>query len=188
MDLPELDIGHDYIPAPAEYHSFELDGPFEKCAVCSCDLRQDGTQHVIEKAFNKGETIFEYAMCMQCRMNLNCELSRQSLKLVEHYFDERVDLVARRKLLLDAHKHDHHPWLSHCILSGEPLDPDGEYQIYGQFDGPDLLFAYAPYAISGEEIEGILKCLSKKTRDRIDDFVDDVLGIPGGHVDLPVFM
>lgn len=188
MDLPDLEIGDNFIPAPPEYHSFEHDGPFEHCAVCNRDLRDDGTQYLIEKAFRKGETIFEYAMCLPCRMRLNCELSQQSLKLVEHYFDERVDLVARRRRLLDAHGHDHRAWISHCILSGEPILPGEEHQIYGQFDGPDLLFAYSPYAISGREIEGLMQCLSKKTRDRIDSFVDEVLGIPGGHVDLPIFL
>ena len=188
MDLPEIEIGHDYIPIPPELHSFEIDGPFQKCATCSRDLLDDGTQYLIEKAFNRGETIFEYAMCFPCRAQIQGELSQGSLKMVEHYFDERTDFVARRKSLLEDGSHDHRPWLSHCILSGEEIPADSEYQIYGHCDGPDLLFTYMPYAISGKEIEGLLQCLSKKTRDRMDEFVDDVLGIPGGHVDLPVFL
>lgn len=188
MNLPDLHILDDYIPIPEEFHSFETGKPFESCFSCQRPLLKDGTQYLIEKAFNRRETIFEYALCLDCRREWSTELSRQSLKLIEHYFDERVDLVTRRKRLLKSHPRDHRPWISTCVLSNEPCTPESEFQIFGIFDGGDLLFTYMPYAVSGKEIEALCQNLSKKTRDRMDAFVDDVLGIPGGHIDLPVLV
>lgn len=184
MDLPDIPIIDKFKPVPEEFHSFETGEPFERCCICDTFLLDDNTGYLIEKAFNKNETIFEYAMCYPCRDNLCSELSPASLKLIEHYFDERVDMLARRNKLITLPGLDHRPWINHCVLSGKAIQASSEYQIYGQCDGGDLLFTYLPYAICGEEIDSLSKSLSKKTRDRLDEFIDDVLGIPGAHIDI----
>ena len=50
--------------------------------------------------------------------------------------------------------------------------------IYGQCDGRHLLFTYLPYMISVEGIDELIPLLSKKTRDRLDDFIEEFLGMP----------
>jgi hypothetical protein len=189
MDLPDLE-NVPAIPIPPEFHSFELEGLFRHCAVCNRNLLEDGVQYTIEKAFARGETIFEYAMCFDCVEKMRDELSLQSRKRIEHYFDERVDLAERRTNLL---KFPILPnaklWLNNCVLSGRLIRPESdEYQIYAHCDGGDLLFAYAPYSISGKTMDDIEKLLSEKTRDRLDDFIDEVLGIPGSHQGLRVLV
>lgn len=188
MDLPELPPIDKFKPVPSEFHSFELDGVFENCCMCDTYLLEDGVQYIIEKAFSNKETVFEYAMCFKCREKFNEELSSQSLKLIEHYFDERIDFAARRQKLMQLPGVDHQAWVNTCLLSGKTIQPESEYQIYAQCDGPDLLFTYMPYAISGEEIESLSKSISKETRERLDDFIDDVLGVPGAHLDISLLV
>lgn len=183
MDLPPLhDI--DWTPVPRIFHSEETGEPFEQCSVCGRRLLEDGTQYLVEKGFRKRETIFEYALCLACCESMREELSEASLKRIDHYFGERVDFAAHRERLMREHRGDWRAWLDRCLLGGGELGE--EYQIYGHCDGGDLLFAYAPYAISGAELENLGQVLSRETRERLDDFIDDVLGIPGDGLKLPL--
>lgn len=183
MDLPPpQDI--DWTTVPRTFHSEETGERFAACSVCGRALLEEGTQYLIEKGFRKGETTFEYALCLGCCESMRGELSEASLKRIEHYFGERVDLVAHRERMMREHRGDCDAWLDRCLLSGGELGD--EYQIYAQCDGGDLLFAYAPYAISGKEIENLGQVLSKETRERLDDFIDDVLGVPGDGLKLPM--
>lgn len=185
MDLPPLS-GVNWLPVPERLHSDETGRPFESCSVCGGRVIDEGTPYLIEKGVLRGETIYEYAMCFECRASMQSELSESSRKRIEHYFDERVDLVERHRKLNREHPDSVEPWLSTCLLSGKDLGD--EYQLFAQCDGPDLVFAYLPYAICGSEIENIQQILSKETRERLDDFVDEVLGVPGDGLKLPVLL
>ena len=188
MDLPILGEISEYIPIPEIFHSFLYEGMFSECCVCDIELLHDGTGYIIEKAFKGDEVIFEYAMCNVCRMDMYEELSKKSLTLIEHYFDERINLVERRQDLLEGYDQSIEPWIDKCILSGKPrMDCDG-YQIYADCDGGDLLFSYLPYIISCDSIDEIQELLSLKTRDRLDGFIRDVLNSPFDFKDMPVFI
>ncbi|MGB6221482.1 hypothetical protein [Haloferula sp.] len=183
MDLPPLGPVP-FVPIPKVFFSAETGRPFEKCISCRCELGEDGTAYLIEKGFHRGETAFEYAMCFDCHSQIATEISPASMKRIAHYFGERVDLVDRQKAIAARDPADWEAWISQCFLSGKPLGD--EYQIYGQCDGGDLMLAYLPYAIGGEELENLAQILSKETRGRIDDFVDDFLGVPGSGLRIPM--
>lgn len=183
MDLPPLGPVP-FVPVPELFHSEETGKPFANCSMCGCELGEDGIGYLIEKGFVRDETAFEYAICFRCHQKISSELSEASMKRIAHYFGERIDLVKRREEISEQSPDDWQAWLSRCVLSGKPLGD--EYQIYGQCDGGDLVLAYMPYAICGEELENIAQILSKETRDRIDDFVDDVLGVPGDGLRIPM--
>ncbi|MEP4077816.1 hypothetical protein [Haloferula sp.] len=183
MDLPPLGPVP-FVPIPKIFHSAETDQPFDKCISCSCELGGDGTGYLIEKGFVKEETAFEYAMCFECHQKIATELSPASMKRIEHYFGERIDLEERRSEITERDPKDWEQWISRCVLSGKELGD--EFQIYGQCDGGDLVLAYLPYAICGEELENIAQILSKETRGRIDEFVDDFLGVPGSGLRIPI--
>ena len=54
--------------------------------------------------------------------------------------------------------------------------------------GPDMLFTGMPYMVSGTVLEELGGLISKKTRERLDDFGQDHLDIPKRANDLqPVF-
>ena len=178
MDAPDLGPIDEYIPIPKEFWSFADDGPFKECTVCNIPLLDEGSLYLVEKAFKDSEVVFEYAMCMDCHLRLRQDLSAQSLRLIDHYFDEHVDLVKRREALLRSYNEDISPWLSECLITGKPIDQCEDYQIMTLCDGEDLLFTYIPCLLSGEAMEAIQSILSKKTKERLDGFVDEFLGLP----------
>lgn len=178
MDLPPLHSIQEYIPVPDLFQSFEKEAPFERCFVCDLELLDEGSVYLVEKAFRRGEVIFEYALCMACQHKLNAELSRVSIQRIEQYFEKRVDFVKRRHDLLAVYDEKVDPWIDRCLVSGKSRGELEEYQICTICDGPHLMFTYMPYMLSGEVIEDLQQRLSKTTRDRLDDFTGKFLGLP----------
>jgi hypothetical protein len=161
-------------PIPEAFHSFESDGPFRACSSCGEVFGEDGV-HLIEKAFQRGETVYEYALCQNCHEAIRQELSQESKQRIEAY--------------LRAAFERHEPagdLLEHCLFSGRPLGED--YLICGMFAGPWRLPEVPCFAISGEEMQKMAELMSVATRKRLDDFVDDVLGIPGLSNPMPVLV
>ncbi len=187
MEHEDAELEGGYMPIPEHFWSFETGRPFTTCLICTKDLTADGTQYLVEKAISRGEVVFEYALCMDCRAKLECELSRQSLKLIGNYFGEHVDVIGRARGLLSGMKGDFKPWLSNCLVKGTPIEEATEYQIFGHCDGTDMLFSIFPYAISGEAIEDIVKLLSPQTKGFLDDFTGKYFGVPDG-ANLPTIL
>jgi hypothetical protein len=178
MDLPPLGFVDDFIPIPPLFHSEQSGGPFETCVACDRALLVDGVQYIVEKAVRRGETIFEYALCRGCHEGLAEDVSRESTRRIEAHFGERVDLVDRRAALLARADDDADPWVAHCVLSKRPRSECEEYQVVAQCDGSDLLFTYMPFLIAGDAMEDLFRLLSKKTRETLDDFTGQHLGMP----------
>ncbi len=166
-----------YDSIPEVFWSFEKDEPFSHCLVCSENLLVEGKNYFVEKAFNKGEVIFEYAMCLKCRDELSEELSLQSRRLIENYFAEHIDLETRRERLLEKQNLEIDHWLGHCIVKNKPIKTDSEYQVFAQCIGKEMIYAYAPYAVSGEAIDDVIELLSDETLGILGDFTDKYFGI-----------
>ena len=166
MSSDELfDFGPERLPIPEAFHSFESGAAFQCCSVCSSPFGAE-LPYVIEKGFLKGETIYEVAICLDCRGGIREELSEESRQRIESHLRERMRF---RNVPEEP--------LSRCLLSDGPLGD--EYVICGIFIGDAMSPDMPPFAISGTEMEKMDHLLSKPTRERLDDFVDDVLGIPG---------
>ena len=173
-------------PVPEIFRSTETGEPFERCAMCDRYLLDHDTSYVVEKAFRSyrgykaRETVFEYALCYDCREELTSEFSRESMERIQNYFAERVDMVARRqKLIEDAPEGlELDPWVSRCIVTGEPVSEMEEYQVFCECEGPLMLYGYSPYVLGGAAIDEIMELLSAKTLDELNGFADDVLGLP----------
>jgi len=180
MDLSDAEKNGNSTPIPKLFHSFLEDGPFRHCTICNRDLLQDNTVYLIEKAYKGQEVIFEYAMCMDCREELVEDLSKQSLKLIQHYFEERLDDDTLNRSLEGIDPNQPESWIKKCALTGRSIKEIQEYQICTICEGKHLLPGHGPLLISGQAIEEISKLLSKKTRDRMDGFTEDYLGLPPG--------
>ena len=169
---------------PAEFHSFSQGKAFSHCISCNTDLLATDTQYLIEKAFRSypgfgtQDVIFEYAMCLPCAERMRREMSAESMRNIQQFFDERVDFYGRRQELLYEHGLNHAAWLDRCIVTGRPKAELEEYQIYGHCQGDRFLFSYLPYLISHEATDGMADLLSEKTRGEIDRFIDDNFGLP----------
>ncbi|MFQ5606207.1 MAG: hypothetical protein ACE5HS_23290 [bacterium] len=139
---------------------------------------------MIEKAikkyekFNTTDTIFEYAMCLDCYEKVVESFSDTSKTKVEDYFAKNVNLDKRRKTLVEKGILDIDNWLSNCIIKGTPVEEVSQYQICCQCDGKDMLFAHSPFMISGAAIDEIANLLSNKTLGEIDGFIGEFFGWP----------
>ena len=176
-DETEFPFVPNCVEVPAVFHSFLEEGPFTKCTVCGADLREDGTPYLIHKAFHREEVIFEYALCLPCRARMMEELSKESIERINGYM-EQYDMEARAEELLADRGPDVSSWLSHCLITGRPVDEADEHHIYAFCDGPDLIFNGLPMALVGDVNEEMNELLSQKTRDRLDGFVDEQFGLP----------
>lgn len=170
----------DYVPIPAVFQSLYHEGPFPNCLVCNRYLLDDEHElsYVIERSFRGTEPIYEFACCLNCQEELCSDMSEETRTRIEAHFDERVDLWDRRAILLQRNAHDVDPWIQHCVLTKKPRSQLQAYTIYGHCQGPDLLFTAFPFMISEEGLTGMNRLLSRKTRDRLDDFTDEFLGLP----------
>ncbi|MDQ8208800.1 hypothetical protein QEH52_14835 [Coraliomargarita sp. SDUM461003] len=170
----------DFIPIPEELWSFETGAPLQRCAICDCDLLVQGTNYLIEKAFKGNEVMFEYAMCTKCCVLLSQELSVQSKKLIDHYFDEYGDLEQRRLSYLGQFGTNYSKWVDRCMVKDTSRSECDEFQVYAWCIDRDLVFTGMPYMLSGDCIDDLLGLLSEETLGILNDFSDKVFG-----VDLP---
>ena len=174
-------------PIPELFQSTETGRPFERCSMCDQYLLdEDASSYVVEKAFRSyrgyeaRETVFEYALCFDCQLKLKAEFSRESMERIQDYFKERVDVAARREMLIEEAPDglELDPWVSRCIVTGEPVSEMEEYQVFCECDGPYMLYGYSPYSLGGAAVDEIVQLLSAKTLDELNGFADDVLGLP----------
>ena len=169
---------------PSIFHSFSEKQAFKNCISCNVQLVETDTEYLIEKAFRRypgfdtQDVIFEYAMCLNCAERMRQELSRESLRNIQDFFDQRVDFYGRRQEMLYEHALDCEAWLDRCIVTGKPRAELQEYQIYGHCRGDRFLFSYMPYMISDEAMDSMAGLLSEKTQGEIDRFIDDNFGLP----------
>jgi hypothetical protein len=166
------------IPIPLEFQSFLLEGPFEKCVSCDTKLLGGGQIYEIQKAYRGEETIWEYAMCLHCILRFAKTLSEESVARVRQHLWSDVDSESRRRELLAVSPDAVDAWLAECIVSGRRRSECDEYQISGAATGDLLALDDSPYMISGVVMEGLAGKLSKKTKERLGDFVDEYLGLP----------
>lgn len=166
-----------FIPIPETFWSFETGQLFETCSLCGTDLLHAGKQYLVEKAYKRNEVIFEYALCADCHQRIMNELSRKSLKLIDHYFEEHVDPRTRLEKLREASHGSADRWISHCMVKDTPVEALEEYQIGGLFAGDKMVLADFPFALGGPAIDEIMHLLSDETVGALNDFSGQVLGI-----------
>lgn len=158
----------------------------ENCKICNQDLMETGTNYMIEKAFKKGETIFEHALCLKCYTEYHEAMSEESRLKIRTYFDERANIDERHKNFMEWHGTKHEKWISHCMIKGFPIREVDEYQLYGFCIDKDLVFCGAPYVLCGNVIEEIMELLSPETLGVMAELSQKLFGIDAPH-DLLVF-
>lgn len=172
-----MDPYNNVIPIPKDFWSVETEQPFQQCSLCDCNLLEEGTNYMIEKAVNNGETIFEYAMCFKCHAKLSSEFSEISKTRVRRYFEERVNLERRLDDLSVRYGDKYNKWVSRCMVTDKPRTECKEYQLYGYFVDQNLVFNGMPYLLCSEVIEELLTLLSSETLGTLNDFSDRLFGI-----------
>lgn len=178
-------------PLPRAFGSHETGEPFERCLECNQFLLEPGTEYVIEKAFrsyrdfNISDTVFEYAICMNCAEEMTNSLSKDSLSSLESYFAKNIRLGERISWAMKDPLPDPGIWLSSCAIKGTPVEELSEYQIVGHCNGNQLILSIFPYLIGGEALDEMAALLSNKTLDTLDDFGGRHFGLPPEFSDMP---
>lgn len=172
------------VPLAPEFYSFATGQPFERCVTCNTYLLQPGTQYLIEKAIIRypgagvTDVAFEYAMCLPCAGKMRQSLSAESLNRLEKYFATHADFDSRQKLMEQPAKPEAREWIAKCLLTNTPRSEETEYQLIAHCDGTHMLLGVAPYMISGKAADKLSELLSSKTKDILDDFIDEHFGLP----------
>ena len=184
MDAADKNQTPANIPLPQEFYSYATGKPFENCVTCNTYLLAPGTQYMIEKAIIRypeagvTDVAFEYAMCLSCSEKMRQRLSAESLARIENYFMEHADLAGRQELMQRTEKTDPQDWISTCLLTNNPIEEETEYQLIAQCDGTHMVVGLAPYMISGKAADELSELLSAKTKEVLDDFIDNYFGLP----------
>ena len=159
---------------PKEFYSFETNAPFERCIECEKYLLDDETEYIIEKAVKNYEgyaakdTVFDYAICMDCAEHMRKKISKESWSSMMRYFQENMDIERRLEM---QHKHPEEN-LKTCMIKKTQIDDCREYQIYAHCKGGRLNMDNPPYLISGEVMEELIPLLSDKTIDDMNGFLN----------------
>jgi len=168
---------------PEPFRSSETGEPFERCIRCGRSLFRDGAPYLVEKAvrrvpaYDATEVIFEYAMCFGCSEALWKLFSEESLRNIDAWFAAAVDFEERARRLAEMPP-DVSAWLAQCMVKGTPVSEMTEYQIAGVCMGDRLILSHLPCLIGGKAMEEMSACLSAATKDELDGFADEFLGIP----------
>lgn len=164
---------------PSKFDNSILEKKFSNCSVCNSDLTSFDQEYLIEKAYKRfpnnlgEELLFEIAVCFDCAGRMKGELSKESLENIGAFFQEKsfeqkqANPNADPSILLDQ-----------CLLSGKNLDDMQEYQVYAHCRGGQLADSHSYYMLSDEIIEQIQELLSDHTRDQLQKFSDDNIGMP----------
>ena len=169
---------------PLTFFSDETGEPFRNCFNCERTLSDKGIFYCIEKAikrypaFDSQDTIFEHALCVDCQVRLHQFLSKESRQLISNFIASNVDFAARKKDLMQSQKPDLEQWLSTCIVTGNHVSSESEYQIYCLCHGDSIVFDLMPFMVSGSAINQMQKLLSQQTRDQLDHYMGNFFSLP----------
>ena len=162
------------IEIPKSLYSYIDDKPFTNCIECNKYLLDRDTEYLIERInrnypeYGASETIFDYALCMNCALKLHSQMSKESQETLQNYFLNNVDLHARQTLTQNIHSIGE--TYSNCLVSGKAMDDCKEYQVCAHCKGDKLFMGNPPYMLSGEILEEIMGLLSNKTQDIMNGF------------------
>jgi len=176
------------IPIPRIFYSFFHEGMFPECTVCSKKLLNGKTSYFIEKAYQKGEVVFEYAMCEECRDEMSTEISSESLMNLADYFMKNGNLIERRATLLQNFDNTAKPWLEKCLFTEKKRSECESYQICAECEGRNLTLSFLPFMISETATEEIQSLISKQTRESFNRFTRDVLNPPVDLKNIPILI
>ncbi len=157
---------------PKGLYSYIDDKPFTNCIECHKYLLSGDTEYLVERIcknypeYGTTETIFDYALCMNCAMRLHSEMSLESQQTLQRFFMKNIDLESRQKLSNPSIDDT----IANCIVSGKSIDECKEFQVCAHCVGDKVYMGNPPYMLSGSVLEEIMNLLSNKTQDIMNGF------------------
>lgn len=173
-----------YIDIPENFLSDSEGKPFETCLMCGKDLLNSDTTYVVEKAMKNydnykfSSTIYEYAICSECHMNMQSKMSKESLTNMKEYYQDKITLSGKQSIAIDLRTFDLNAWLSKCFFTDKPIEEMKEYQLVAQFKGNKMLLNMPPMVIGEDILNDMAGLLSNETIDEMNGFKEQFLGPP----------
>lgn len=160
--MSENPPGEPGAPIPREFHSEYEDRPFQTCSRCG-EALNSFSSYQINKAYRKGECVFEYCFCEPCRDALLEEFSEESkANLMKHQTEHmRQDAAGT----------------SGCAFCGVKREvvPDQDFVITMLGAGLRMLDSLMICETCQLQMHELL---SQKTRDVRRKFFEDLPGVP----------
>ncbi len=174
------------IPAILRKHE---DGKLHhECIECGTGLLQEGKRYVIERALRRYpgverlDTIFEYAICLDCAEELHNSFSIESREAIIDFFMKSKTFMTRGQMIrfaIEGGRTSHLGlWFDRCAITGEEVSGMEEYQVAAFCVGDRLELSLLPYVIGGAAADQLMGRLSNKTIDDLDDFSGRHFGLP----------
>ncbi len=174
---------HNYkIDIPERFFSDAEGKPFENCKVCNKSLLEDGTSYVVEKAmktykgYDFSSTIYEFAICSSCHMEVQKGMSEESMANLQAYYARFMQERRNQPVFIDMSNFDLDTWLSKCFFKGEHIQDMKEYQLVAQFNGAKMLMNTPPMIIGEAAMGEMAELMSNKTIDDMNGFKEQFLG------------
>ncbi len=165
-----------------DFNSLETGKPFTHCCTCDC-LLSDASIHVINKSYVAHECIFELAMCMECREDMNSKLSEESRVAMFDFMHDRTDMK-KRELELGS---DAEPaaYLKSCITCGIDSTTLTNYSTGAMFSHQELQKGPFPILMCSTCEEQLAETISDETRNTWDKFIGEHFPGPPSEIKLP---
>lgn len=167
---------------PPIFHSVELDAPFESCCRCHQKLNEISTPYMINKQFDRGECVLEFALCQPCHISVTNEMSEESKETTQKFFDERTDMAARSEELETAEADE---WIRCCVACGKTPSSKEPFSLGGMVLNGLFVFDPYPLMVCGNCQTEVENRLSEQTRKRWDRFIADHFDGPPADAETP---
>jgi hypothetical protein len=128
------------------------------------------------KALNKAEIVYEYAVCWKCATELGSDISEESRKAISAVFKEYQEPMRMR--LENLHNLELYlidSWIERCTFTGKETRMCEEYAVSGIIEAGGLVFEHSPLVVSDEFMLELQSVLSKETKETFDGLRDKIL-------------
>ncbi|QCK15050.1 hypothetical protein [Mangrovivirga cuniculi] len=176
------------IEIPRQFYSYAERAPFQFCIECNKELYLTNNQYVIEKVVKRypkldaEDVVFEYAMCLSCADMFRKQLSKDSRKSIDEYFQDHLMSKSQDELLIDPDNIDQNT--NSCLIKGTDVKEVEEYQLFAVCKGKTLMPNTSPYMLSGEVMDELSNLMSNPTIDLLNGFKNKHFGPPSEINDL----
>lgn len=160
---------------PASLHSAETDEPFRECADCGGRLRDSEDGYAIQKAYAKGETIMEIAICADCHEALQEEYSAETKERLWNFFLDHAGFSNRLERFENTPVGTIDPWTDQCLTCDATRETSEEFAVAAWCIGDQLIYGEAPFMICITCMDRLVELLSEASRDSYDRWLDRCL-------------
>lgn len=139
--------------------------------------------YIINQSYVGTECVFEFAMCMTCREEMNAKLSEQSRVAMFDFIHDHAHMDARIERL--GTESDTEAYLETCLTCQRDRKEAAGFTSGAMFTGQSLIKGPFPMIICDQCELKLAETVSEQTRDVWEKFVADNFPAPPSDIKLP---